>query len=117
MTTATCQCERCGKQLQMGGSKNPDARLLRRAESPQGYCAGCAATQFLKCTGPLGEVLSQMGPEMLRAPHVQTQFRAVMQSGGADAAFEEIDWERVIAYWHLPVAGEKKARRQMGLDL
>jgi hypothetical protein len=48
------------------------------------------------------------GPELLRDPIIQHRFVAVMAIGGADATPGEIDWERVIANWALPVAGERE---------
>lgn len=108
-----CNCSRCGQPCHVGGPKNEDARLLRRAKTPRGYCATCAATQFLKTTLPLSEILREKGPEILLCPHITAQFAAVMRSGGSDADPSEIDWNRLVANWELPVDGET----QGGLDL
>jgi hypothetical protein len=99
-------CDRCSLPCRVGGPKNPEARFLRRSATGQGYCPSCATTQFLKTTTGLSELLKLRGPEVLRDPVIQRQFVAVMAIGGADATPDEIDWERVIANWALPVAGE-----------
>ena len=116
MTDQICPCSRCGRPCRVGPPPNPDARLLRRATAPSGYCAGCAATQWLKTTDPIAGLIEARGPEMLRNEIVRNQFGAILRSGMSDATLAEIDWEAVVANWSLPVAGEKKARRQMGLD-
>lgn len=109
MNETTCPCERCGRLCRVGGPKRPGARLLRRAVAPKGYCADCAATQFLKSLA-LAETLAQTGPEALLAPHVQAQFAAMLRAGNADAAADEINWRRVVENWSLPVAKAKGGR-------
>jgi len=112
----TAACSRCGRILQIGASGNPNARLLKRTDKPNGYCANCSATQFLRTTGVLAEMMRMRGPEVLLNPMIQAQFLRVMQSGNADAQPLEIDWGAVVKNWHMPVDGEKKVLRQMGLE-
>lgn len=93
-------CERCGKPCQ-GGEGNPGARLLKRAQ--KGYCADCGLTAFLKNTEPLGMLIERQGPEMLRNQSVRAQIATLLIVGKSDANIREIDIERVIEHWDLPV--------------
>lgn len=116
-TLRTAACSRCARLLQVGGPGSPDARLLKRTTKTDGYCANCSATQFLKTTPVLVEMMNLRGPEVLLNPMVQAQFSRIMQSGNADAMPTELDWQLVVKNWDLPVLGERKARKQAGLDL
>jgi len=95
------KCKRCGKECQ-GGIGNPEARLLKRAQ--QGYCADCALTAFLKETEPLGMLIKSQGPGTLRNQSIREQIAKLLIVGKSDARFEEIDIERVISNWNLPIS-------------
>lgn len=94
------KCKRCGKDCK-GGAGNPEARLLKRAE--KGYCADCALTEFLKKTEPLNMLLKEQGPEILRAQHIRAGIASLLIVGKSDASIGDIDIERVICNWDLPI--------------
>jgi len=102
-------CERCQRDGLQPGVGKPEARLLRRAAT--GYCADCAITAFLREMPPLNELLEVRGAEVLRDPIIQRSAARILASGQADAPPGEIDWERVIANWDLPIAGGKRGRK------
>jgi len=108
-------CMRCGKLCRKKRG-SPEARLLRYTTSDHGYCATCAAAEFLQGLDvityrPPGR--EPFDPECFRLPHVQAQFSAIMVAGNADAKPEEIDWSELIANWTLPFPrkGRKRGRR------
>jgi hypothetical protein len=103
-----CSCDRCGRPCQVAPDRNPDARLLRKSAVPKGLCVDCATTEWLLNTYPCNLLLDQSGPDVLRHGAIQEQFAAIMISGNADARPDEINWERVIANWDLPVKQVKK---------
>src|SRR5438046_249968 len=98
------QCSRCGARCRVREARNEDARLLMNAADADhgGWCTDCAATDFLKNTEPLGELIERGGPEMLRMEHIREQFGKILDAGESDALPPEVDWERVIANWDLP---------------
>jgi hypothetical protein len=100
---AECNCDRCGRRCQVAGARNPDAEMLRASAAPKGLCVDCAATEWLINTYPLNLHFDENGPEHLRHPQIQEQFAEMMRVAKADARPDEIDWERVIANWDLPV--------------
>lgn len=73
-------------------------------------CADCAATAFLKGIDVFMLSIELRGPEILLAPHVQAQFSQIMKVGKADAAPEEIDWQRVVDNWELPMPKGKRRK-------
>jgi hypothetical protein len=83
--------------------RNENARYLRHAKAPEGYCASCAVAEWLFVMG-LRET-SIPNPDVLRLPHVQEQMAVILKSAHADMVPAEIDWEHVIAHWNLPFAG------------
>ena len=93
-------CGRCGKQCR-GGAGNPEARLLK--QSSKGFCADCALTQFLKRNEPLGSLIETQGVDILRNKEVKLQIARLLIIGKSDASINEIDTERVIANWKLPI--------------
>jgi hypothetical protein len=103
-------CERCAKPCRVAESNTPDARLLRKSLIPKGLCLECATTEFLRVTEPLGMLIEQHGPECLRLEHIQKQFEVILLAGRSDAGPGEIDWDVVIANWHLPFPPPKGGR-------
>lgn len=106
-----CHCERCGRECQVAPGRTEEARLLRKAKEPKGYCVNCGVTLWLVNAYPINEIIEESphGPEMLLHPHIQQQFGAIMRTGNADASLEEIDWEIVVANWHLPIEAKLSA--------
>ncbi|HLL88545.1 MAG TPA: hypothetical protein VK324_04525 [Tepidisphaeraceae bacterium] len=105
----TCACLRCGRPCRVASETTASAHPIRKSLVPRGCCVDCAVTCFV-VTGPLKEVMGGRwtSPEFdaataLRLPHVQAQFAAVFRAGNIAEVAGEIDWERVIANWALPV--------------
>jgi hypothetical protein len=101
------RCQRCNLSLRVRVRKgNPDALLMRYAQSGQGLCASCAATAFLHSVEHI-KAMVDAKREMLLWEPMQTQFAALMREGHADASPQEIDWQHVHDHWDLPfpVAG------------
>jgi hypothetical protein len=94
-------CERCGARYRVAGPGNEDARLLRHAAEAKGFCATCAAHDWLM-TIAIGEMLNNSGPRMLLLPHIREQFAAIMLAGNADAKPDEINWNLMVENWDLP---------------
>jgi len=46
--------------------------------------------------------LLRNGIQVLRNPNIQRQFAAILQTGGSELSYEEIDWETVITQWDMP---------------
>jgi len=111
------ECSRCGQLCKIGGPKNQEARLLRRATAEHvekfgGLCVDCAATAFLKSIEIVPKAVEQHGLEMLLNPRIQQQFVALMVAGKSDARPEEISWQKVVSNWDLPF--KKKSNRKRG---
>lgn len=103
-------CERCGAPLRFTGPGDPQARVLRRAATPEGHCASCAAANFLQHTEPLASMIRD--PQVLLDPRVAAQFGALLRAGDSDADPAEVDWRSVVDNWHLPFApARRKGRR------
>lgn len=100
-------CSRCGRLLQVKPTRTLEARVLRASAEPitDGYCADCAITAFIKdrSQSMLADLMDRHGLEVLRALHIQQQWGRILRAGNADADASEIDWERVIANWDLPL--------------
>jgi len=96
------KCQRCGRNCQSGNG-NPEARLLKRSD--KGYCADCALTAFLKTTEPLNMLIGSQGVGTLRNQNIRAQIANLLIVGKSDANIGEIDIERVIENWDLPVKG------------
>lgn len=99
-------CQRCGVPCRVASSTNPDARLLKHAPTPEGFCPNCAVTEFL-----LGfEFMIGSDVRRLLSPHIQQQFAEIMRAGNADAMPDEIDWNAIVANWELPFPKAKRKR-------
>ena len=117
-------CERCAKRCRVAAERNPNAALFVKGDARTGrYCAECVVVDFFKhCDiGPasaLGAEFfgSDFKADCLRLPHVQSLLREIItvaaREKGAELTWEEIDWDEVIANWHLPFPkkGRKKRR-------
>lgn len=100
ITCEVTRCLRCGKLCAASAPGNPDARLMRRARV--GYCADCAATQFLQTTPVLTDLLAELGPAVLLSEVTQAQFARILETGNADCPMGKINWQRVVDQWPLP---------------
>ena len=110
--TAT-NCTRCEAPLQFRDpERNPDARLLRKSATPEGYCASCAMADWLQHIEPLATILKTKGPSILLDRKAVDQMASVLAAGCADAKPQEIDWLSVVIHWDLPFEG---ANAQQGL--
>ena len=96
-------CKRCGVPCRIGPPPNPEALMLRRAIKPSGVCVNCAVATHLMNIYPLNMTLDEKGPECLRHPSSRAQFAELMAVAISDASPEDIDWDRVIADWDLPI--------------
>lgn len=108
-TGQTGACGRCGVTCRVRGSSNPEARLLKHADRPEGLCPNCAVTQFFHMAD-MAELVTD--PQMLLAEHIQENFLRIMRAGNADLNYSEINWETVVANWQLPFP--KKGRKSGG---
>jgi hypothetical protein len=119
----TKNCIRCGIRCRVVAAKNPDASLFVKGTMKTGrFCANCLMVDFLvNCdTGPRLETVKPpywdnlpnkppwkgFDPECLRAPHIQDQMMTIIavaqKQYGAELTIIEVDWDEVIANWHLP---------------
>lgn len=123
----TKNCIRCGIRCKTVPKRNPNAGMFVKGDMRTGrFCANCLVVDFFKnCdTGPSSSMgdwyfddtkpipdwergpIKRFDPECLRLPHIQEQWTrivmAAQQSYGAELTPEEIDWDEVIANWHLP---------------
>jgi hypothetical protein len=106
------RCERCNLSMRVRVQKaNPDAMLMRYAESGKGLCASCAATMFLHSVEHIKKTIDEKR-EMLLWPAMQQQFTVLMAAGQADAKPEEINWQAVHDNWELPFSSAKRARKR-----
>lgn len=96
------RCERCDARCKVDGPRNSKARMLRRSKEPKGLCINCAVHNWLRNTYPPNVLLVQLGPKILRYPHIQKQFTEIMRVGFADAKPDEINWNLIIENWDLP---------------
>ena len=95
-------CQRCGARCRVAGSRNPDAKMLRRSKEPKGLCVNCAVHDWLRNTYPCNILLAQSGAKALIHPHIQEQFTEIMRIGMADAMPDEICWDLIIENWNMP---------------
>lgn len=135
----TKPCERCAKRCLVANKKNPHANVFVKGDMKTGrFCAECLIVDFFKNfdLGPgsamgfeyfdhslpqpewrkgVGDKDQRFDPECLRAPHVQDCMRRILEAAksqhNAELNFDEIDWDEVIANWHLPFPGKKKKRK------
>ncbi len=103
-------CQRCNKRCIGMKSQRPEARPFKHAL--QGLCTECIVSQFFQNADNeegIGFALASaenFTPEGLRLPHIQEQFRRVLEVGMSELIFDEIDWDEVIANWDLPFPGK-----------
>jgi len=97
------ECHRCRRSLR-AGTPDPSARAIRRTRG-NGLCPDCVLTYFLQNLDVLRRVWQEHGPEVLRLPHVQTHIATVLNRTQLTPG--EIDYERVVANWNLPVSKEE----------
>lgn len=108
--TTTTTCLRCGATVTFTAAiARSEARLLRHSSVPEGFCANCALTAWLRSTSPLDMLIEQQGTKTLLNEAVQQQIGAVLRAGESDATMPEFDWGWIIAHWSLPL--KAKARR------
>lgn len=96
-------CSRCGIECRVAPKPESRALMLRAAEIPQGHCVNCAITHWLMCCYPLNTILDEKGPESLLRPGETERIAPILAVFHADASPDEIDWERVVANWELPL--------------
>ena len=107
---APCQCERCHRPLRVDPGR-PDAEIFRRAKVPAGVCPDCLVTQFLYNTYPINLQLDETGPELLLKPGIREAFLACGIMERADLTIDEVNWQRVVDQWNLPVEIAKNGGR------
>lgn len=106
------RCQRCNLSMRVRvQAGNPDAMLMRYAESGQGLCASCAATLFLYSVEHIKRTIDAKREMLLWEP-MQQQFAALMHAGNADAKPEEINWQSVHEHWDLPFPGLGRKRQK-----
>jgi hypothetical protein len=109
-TAETVSCQRCGKPCRAGVSSKPSARPFQKAM--RGFCSSCVIAALLQDMNPdggLGYALASspdFTPEGLRLPHIQELFKRVLEIGGSELPYGDIDWDEVIANWDLPFPGK-----------
>ncbi len=116
-------CDRCHRQLQVAKTRKENSRPFRKSLVPKGLCPECVVTEFLYNTYPVNMIIDQAGPELLLKGGVEgwsdskvpggVPFvaQALVSSGLMDEcemSIHEIDWDRVVSNWMLPVKVEKK---------
>lgn len=132
-------CARCGVRCRTVDKSNPMANYFVKGDARSGkFCANCLIVDFFKNfdLGPssalgkeffdsslpqpkyrkeLGDEDPRFDPESLRLPHIQAQLTNIIlvahRERGAELDPAEIDWDEVIANWHLPFP-DKKGRRK-----
>lgn len=109
-TETIVYCERCGARCKVDGSRNPDAKMLRRSKKPKGLCVNCAVHDWLRKTYPCNMILASSGPRVLAYQHIRDQFADIMRTAGADADPDEINWNLINENWDLPFADKVKPR-------
>lgn len=103
-------CQRCGIKCVVADQANLAARPIRRADG-EGYCVTCALTQWLRSDDMDITRLLPAGTdprEALRLPHIQELVARIFKVGKADASADEINWQRLVENWSLPVAQTRK---------
>jgi hypothetical protein len=107
-TQPMTKCERCKKLIVLAAERrNEDSHPFRLAKVPKGVCANCVMTQFLYNTYPINMQIDEAGPELLLKPGICEAFLSSGLLGHSDLNIDEIEWERVVANWDLPVKIQK----------
>jgi hypothetical protein len=94
------RCQRCLLSVRVDPNRNPDALILRKSLTPEGFCINCAATHWQQ-HGP-EPIRSLCSPEALTHPQIQQQFGRILQAAHSDARIDEINWPTVVENWSLP---------------
>jgi hypothetical protein len=103
---ALAKCDRCSVQLRIAESRRQDSRPFRKSATIHGHCPDCVMTEFLYNTYPVNMLIDERGPEMLL--NAEFMRMALLSSGVMDPAHcemdvNEINWQRVVDNWDLPV--------------
>jgi hypothetical protein len=98
---ATTTCMRCRQPIRLAPRQREESYPFRLAVINEGVCANCVVTEFLYNTYPINEQLDRAGPEILLHPLMSKAFQPIVAQ--CDMNVEEIDWQLVVANWHLPV--------------
>ncbi|MDQ6948074.1 MAG: hypothetical protein M3256_17855 [Actinomycetota bacterium] len=116
MSDVTTTCLRCGAPCRVRGPGREEATLLRLSATPDGFCASCAATQFIKLDyhfeGGLRERFDA-DPFILLRPEWQECFAGLLALGHSDADPAEVDWPWVVAHWTEPFPKRRKPQRKL----
>lgn len=135
-------CVRCEKRCRAVAKVNHSANIFVKGDIKTGrFCVECLVVDFFKNfeIGPssalgaayfdhslpqpeyhkeTGDPDRRFDPECLRLSHIQQQMTAVFVAAqthhGAELDPSEIDWDEVIANWHLPFPPKRKRRRGKG---
>ena len=114
----TTNCQRCGK-LCRKGTPDPEARPFRKAMA--GFCLECCVAYMFQVETPdnvalpMAYKMALVGgfkPADLMLPHLQAQFKRLLEVGQSQGKYEEIDWPTLIEKWDMPFstkAPKKKA--------
>lgn len=133
-------CERCAKRCRVEAKANPRASIFVKGDMKTGrFCGECLIVDFFKNfdLGPssalgkeyfdhslpqpewrkdVGDKDVRFDPESLREPHVQQHMLQIIETAkrvhDAELEFGEIDWDEVIANWHLPFHEKPKGRKR-----
>ncbi len=100
---AMASCNRCGVQLRVSESRREDSAPFRRSLTTKGVCPDCVMTQFLYNTYPINWQLDERGPELLLHPMIREAFLSSGVMERCEMSIDEVNWERVVANWNLPV--------------
>ena len=108
----TTNCQRCNRACKVAGTANKNARPARHADGT-GLCPDCVITSFLKEEINIESLLPKgtEAREALRLPHIQGMFQNLLLAGKSDLKASEINWERIIELWDLPLPKVVRKRR------
>lgn len=105
-----CICDRCKRPLRVAERRREDSKPFRLAKVPKGVCPECVMTQFLYNTYPINMQIDEAGPELLLKPGIAEAFVSCGLLDGCDLKIEEVNWQRVVDNWKLPVKITKDGR-------
>jgi hypothetical protein len=105
-------CSRCSAPLRLGdASKDRKASMMRLSEIPQGVCATCAFRGWLAVQAARGDGIGAWTPEMFLRPEIQRIAQNLFRASGSVCDVREIDWERLVVQWDLPLSEPRKRKR------
>ena len=88
----------------MAAARRADSKPFRRAAVPEGVCPDCVMTEFLYNTYPINWQIDQVGPELLLKPDfAEAAFVCSGLMDGCEMQIQEVNWQRVVENWKLPV--------------